>query len=370
MSDDKTVFISYRRSNSAFIARAVFQDLRANGFDVFMDVESIDAGAFSNIILNQIAARAHFVLILAPGTLDRCSEPGDWLRREIEKAIKLERNIVPLLFSGFSFSTAAPSLTGDLAQLSQLNALNVPHDFFEEAMARLRNRFLKQPVFGVVHPAPAADLAEVRRKVAEATAESAPTPKELSAEEYFQQGLARTKTDYDGKIADYSQTIRLSPQFADAYYNRGIAYKAKGDLDSALSDYSQAIRLNPQFADAYYNRGMIYDDKGDLDSALSDYHQAIRLSPQFANAYYNRGIAYKAKGDLDSALSDYSQAIRLNPQFVDAYYNRGNAFKAKGDFSAAIVDYQKYLDLGGGIRDGDQEKVEGWIRDLKAKLGK
>ncbi len=85
--EHKTVFISYRRNVASFIARAIFLELRANGYDVFMDVESIDSGAFDTIILRQIEARAHFVLILTPGTLERCAEPGDWLRREIEHAM-------------------------------------------------------------------------------------------------------------------------------------------------------------------------------------------------------------------------------------------------------------------------------------------
>jgi hypothetical protein len=55
---EKTVFISYRRAVSAGWARAIFDDLDAHGHDVFMDVESIDSGAFETIILNQIAARA------------------------------------------------------------------------------------------------------------------------------------------------------------------------------------------------------------------------------------------------------------------------------------------------------------------------
>jgi len=58
-------------------------DLRQHGYDVFMDVESIDSGQFETIILDQIAARAHFLVILTHGTLERCQEPNDWLRREI-----------------------------------------------------------------------------------------------------------------------------------------------------------------------------------------------------------------------------------------------------------------------------------------------
>ena len=44
VDEEKTVFISYRRNVSAFVARAIFMDLREHGYDVFMDVESIDSG--------------------------------------------------------------------------------------------------------------------------------------------------------------------------------------------------------------------------------------------------------------------------------------------------------------------------------------
>jgi hypothetical protein len=81
-----SIFISYRRSVSKHLARLIFQELRARGHDVFLDVSTIDSGAFDRIILNQIAARPHFLLILSPGALERCANEDDWLRREIEEA--------------------------------------------------------------------------------------------------------------------------------------------------------------------------------------------------------------------------------------------------------------------------------------------
>jgi hypothetical protein len=35
---------------------------------------------------------------------------------------------------------------------------------------------------------------------------------------------------------------------------------------------------------------------------------------------------------------------------------------------AAIADYQKYLDLGGGLRFGDQSETEEIIRELQKEL--
>ena len=138
MSDTaQTVFVSYRRSVSSFIARAVFNDLVHHGFDVFMDVESIDAGTFDIIIRSQIAARAHFLVILTPGSVERFMQPEDWLRREIEYAIDLQRNIIPVLVNGFSFDAHTAYFTGKLAEPRRYNAITLYHEYFDEAMARL-----------------------------------------------------------------------------------------------------------------------------------------------------------------------------------------------------------------------------------------
>jgi tetratricopeptide (TPR) repeat protein len=107
--------------------------------------------------------------------------------------------------------------------------------------------------------------------------------------------------------------------------------------DRAIADYDEAIRLNPEDADAYSNRGNAYFHKGDFDRAITDYDEAIRLNPEFADAYHNRGSAYFHKGDSDRAIADYDEAIRLNPEDADAYSNRGNAYFHKGDFDRAII---------------------------------
>ena len=67
----------------------------------------------------------------------------------------------------------------------------------------------------------------------------------------------------------------------------------KGEYDHAIADLDQAIRLKPDFADAYFSRGLAYSDKGDYDRAITDFDQAIRLKPDAAYAYNGRGIALK-----------------------------------------------------------------------------
>jgi hypothetical protein len=151
---DKTVFISYRRVDR-YAALSVFKELTTHGFDVFIDYDGIASGDFERSILANIVARAHFVVILTPNALDRWDESGDWLRREIEAAISADRNIVPLFMQRFDWEevSVATQFSRALATLRAYQGLEVPDNYFDEAMARLRNKYLAIPVGTVIHPA-------------------------------------------------------------------------------------------------------------------------------------------------------------------------------------------------------------------------
>ena len=360
---EKTVFISYRRTN-AFMALAIYQHLTAQGYDVFLDYTGIASGDFESSILENVRARSHFLIVLTPSALERLAEPGDWLRREIETAIESGRNIVPLMFEGFDFGspTVAKQLTGALAVLPRYQGLGVPPEYFDAAMEKLRTKYLNIPLQAVPHPPSAAAqrAAETQRTAAAA----APAVQEaaLTAEQWFERGYRAT--DNNEAVHAYSEAIRLKPDFAEAYFNRNLARHALGDLDGALADCGIAIRLKPDAA-AYSSRGVTRQALGDLDGALADSETAIRLQPDDGQMYYNRGVIRTALGDRDGALADYSTAIRLKPDHPDAYYNRGLIRRRQRQYTSAIADYRKYLELGGGVRDGDQAEVEGFIRQIE-----
>jgi tetratricopeptide (TPR) repeat protein len=375
---EKTVFLSYRRTN-ILGALAIFQDLTQHGYDVFFDYDGIASGDFERVILGNITARAHFLVLLTPSALERCNEPSDWLRREIETALDSQRNIVPLMLEGFSFGTPkiASQLTGNLAALKRYNGLNIPPEFFFEAMERLRDRFLNVPLKAVLHPASLSARRAAMEQKAAADAAPLVQQQELTAQQWFERGFAavdideqvrfyseairlqpdfaiafnnrararNTKGDLEGALRDISAAIRFKPDFAVAFYNRGNGRRDKGDLEGALQDFSEAIRLQPDYADAFYKRGLARRDKGDLKGALQDYSEAIRLKPDYAEAFNDRAVARSIKGDLKGALQDISEAIRLNPNSAVAFYNRGNGRLDKGDLEGALQDFSEAIRL-------------------------
>jgi len=176
------------------------------------------------------------------------------------------------------------------------------------------------------------------------------------SESFFNSGWDKwNKGDNKGAIADYNQAIKLNPDFAAAYNNRGIARRALGGKKAAIADYDQAIKLKSDFADAYYNRGNVRSDLGDNKGAIADYGKAIEINKNWGGfsdnyyglptAYMNRGIARSELGDQQAAIADYDQAIKLNPDYADAYNNRGIARSNLGDKQAAIADYDQAIKL-------------------------
>ena len=137
--------------------------------------------------------------------------PTDWLRREIETALENKRNIVPLMLEGFDYSSPgiAKQLAGKLASLKSCNALRVPVDYFEEAMGRLREKYLNVPLEALLHPA--SSTARQTAKAQQAAATSAPKVQEnaLTAQEWFEHGF--NTTDPDEQLRCYGEAIASTP---------------------------------------------------------------------------------------------------------------------------------------------------------------
>lgn len=175
--DQNTVFISYRRAISKRLARSLFLELRNHGWDVFLDVSTMDSGDFDQIILNQIGARAHFILLISPDSLARCANQGDWVLREIEEAVRLNRNIVPIVEEGADFAREMAFLPPTLRDVvSKKNALPLTHFYFDAGVEQLRTRFLKAPEYVKLTTVSAAERAEVVRRIDSVDATPHPPP--------------------------------------------------------------------------------------------------------------------------------------------------------------------------------------------------
>ena len=159
--------------------------------------------------------------------------------------------------------------------------------------------------------------------------------------------------------AQMPESVKTSNAVNDLV-NKAYALCSSGkctDPQKAIEYLDEAIKIKPDLAKAYNNRGNVYHDLGDYQRAIEEYNEAIRLKPDYADAYGNRGVVYERLGQHNQAMEDYNQAILINPDFGNALLNRGNAYLIKSEKELACRDLQKACDLGicSGLQNAKNE---------------
>ena len=96
LANNYDIFISYRRDNGEDKARILNQFLSTIGYRVFFDHESGMTGEFETEILAAVEIAPVFLMLLTPHCLDRCKDERDWVRRELERATKFGKDIIPI----------------------------------------------------------------------------------------------------------------------------------------------------------------------------------------------------------------------------------------------------------------------------------
>lgn len=111
-------------------------------------------------------------------------------------------------------------------------------------------------------------------------------------EAYLNRGLTKKMLgDYGGALADLNKVIKDLPNNAELRKNRGNLHLLFGLNRKAIDDYTKAIELNSNYAEAYYNRALafflIYDKVSgcaDLDNSIDlGYERAVETKSYFCN---------------------------------------------------------------------------------------
>lgn len=147
------VFISYRRDGGEHTAKIICDSLTKRGYRVFFDVESLRSGEFNRELYRVIETCKDFLVILSPGSLDRCVNEDDWVRQEISCAMRHEKNIVPVMLRNFKFPETLPEEIDDIRWKNGVEASTEFYDAFIRKLTTflsskppLKNRILQDDI--------------------------------------------------------------------------------------------------------------------------------------------------------------------------------------------------------------------------------
>ena len=74
---------------------------------------------------------------------------------------------------------------------------------------------------------------------------------------------------------------------AEEQITQGMDWTRKGDAQRAISSFDEAIKIAPEMAQAYHQRGKGYSILDQREQAIQDFNEAMRLDPQIL---FSRGV--------------------------------------------------------------------------------
>ena len=145
-----TVFISYRRQTAPGEARALFNDLvsRLGKSSVFMDVDSIALGRDFRRVLRKTLESCDLMLVVIDKNWveakdeegrTRLKSPDDFVRMEIETALKRDIVVTPILVEGAQMPTTE-QLPREIEDLAYRNAFELTHNRWESDVQEMVRR--------------------------------------------------------------------------------------------------------------------------------------------------------------------------------------------------------------------------------------
>ena len=145
---------------------------------------------------------------------------------------------------------------------------------------------------------------------------------------------------YTSAINILSEAIRLAPDNAMLYLNRGVARAEMIDFISSIGTTERISLDSDMVLRSTQQRTYNYND------AIADLTKAAELAPEVAYIYYNRGNLYALSGDMPAAYEDYTKALTLAPYLAEAYFNRGLVQLYMKDTQKGVMDLSKAGELG------------------------
>ncbi len=123
-----------------------------------------------------------------------------------------------------------------------------------------------------------------------------------------------------------------------AYARRGDALSVAGQYARAIEDYTQAIKLKPDYTVAIFNRGSAYGFLRNYGRSVEDFTAVIASQPKNAKAYVFRAIGLRHLNKNARAAEDLDKAIQLDPSDGYASNERAWVRAIMGQLDAALAD--------------------------------
>jgi len=121
--------------------------------------------------------------------------------------------------------------------------------------------------------------------------------------------------------------------------NIGKANKLFNDNISqdTIATYDEILKLNPNLAEAYNNRGILKFKKKEYKAAIDDFKKALKIKPNYEEIVYNLALCQYQNGDYDTATINIDNFLQLQ-RHIPVKRSSVQSFM---DFILGVEDFEK-----------------------------
>jgi eukaryotic-like serine/threonine-protein kinase len=191
----------------------------------------------------------------------------------------------------------------------------------------------------------------------------------------------------DNAVAEFSQAIKIDPNYALAYAGLGNAYwtqfrrldkgnelvakastncekalflnpelvegrvclgnvlNGQGEYEKAVEQFKRAVEANGQSDDALRGLAEAYTNLGNFAAAESTYKKAVAMRPNYWGVYSWLGLFYYTQARYPDAVAMFLKATQLAPDNYQGYTTLGGVYITQGRYQDAIIAFQRSIDL-------------------------
>jgi Tfp pilus assembly protein PilF len=173
------------------------------------------------------------------------------------------------------------------------------------------------------------------------------------------------------------QLIETKARTIPRFHNLlGHTYLRLGEYEKAEQGFAQTLKLDPEFSEAYVSLGSAQARQGKYDLAEKSFKQALEfltyLTPEYAA--FNLALLYRAQDKVPQAVEYAKIAVEKNWRYIDAYLLLSDLLNRQGKTREAISwlrrgseadlnNVQITMRLAESLlRIGENEEAKKWFR--------
>lgn len=149
----------------------------------------------------------------------------------------------------------------------------------------------------------------------------------------------------DQAIHHYEKAIDIYPEFFNAYYSLGDAYKLKKEYKKSVLAFNKVIELDSSYTSAMISIANIYEMNGVYKYAIPYYELAINNNPGNVLSYNSLAYAWFRLNEYNKAIDVVKQAVNKFPNDFDTWSNLGKIYLQIGDSPNAITSFEKAFSI-------------------------